>query len=356
MNGPFVFEVLIAGTQSMLDRVREITALPEPGGRGAFSFDRIIPRPICIEGTIDRRAEFAERFHAEVVPAWERLLGDYTEADADFHRYRMTELLDPACGLIWKMGFASDTSPTLWMRENWGSWANVAPRESQERGSTAHWIGNRIHARLTMDSSNTDPPLLVFDALASMVPGVTIALAWSSEDMHVTGESTGLATWRNGLRIGQSESKFHDREERFGALRSLRPLRVARRISRAGFVESSCHPTLRWDLTAAALEALRDGETITIPIGPAHEATVGSERGVDFLVTTEAQVTPAVIYDNHGAIPDDEVWHRLPGRIDGMDVALSLHSPEVVEDNQWGLMVTAGMDTRQEWIKREWSW
>lgn len=356
MEGPFIFEVLITGTASMLERVREITRLPESGRTGEFAFDRIIPRPLCIEGTADRRAEFAERFHEEVVPAWETLLADFPEANADFHRRQMTDLLDPACGTIWRLGFTSDKSPTVWMMENWGTTSEVDRSEFQPSQVRADWVGDRIHSRLVIRSGNTDPPLPVFDAVARMVPGVKIALAWSSEDIHVMGESTGLATWRNGVRMRQSESKFHDTEERFGQLRSLRPLRMARRISRAGFVESQCRPTIRWDLTSAGLNALRDGETLTIPIGPEHEATVGVERGVDFRLCSSHEVTPAVIYDKHGTIPDDEVWHRLPGRVGGMDLALSLHSTEVVKENQRGLMIEAGLNNRQEWIRREWPW
>ena len=354
-HSPFVFEVLISGTASMLERARELTAFAEPGRSGHFSFDRIIPRPLCIEGTANRRAEFAGRFHREILKPWENLIGDF-DAELDFHRRRMTELLDSTCTTLWDLGFASDRPIRDWMRENWGTTANVDPPEEQPLGLTDCWVGHRIHARLFISSSSTTPPLEAFDALAEMLPGIKIALAWSSESMYVLGDGTGIARWRNGVRISDWASKMFDRSEPFGALHSLRPLRIAKAIRDAGFAETECRPTLRWNLTAAGLEALRDGESITIPIGPAHEVTIGSARGADFHVSPSSEVTAEDIYWNYGVVEEDEVWHRLRGSVDGMAVALSLHSPEVVEANRQGLTHRAGHATEDDWVRTMWSW
>jgi len=354
-HSPFTFEVLISGTASMLERVREMTAFAEPGRTGHFSFDRIVPRPLCIEGTANRRAEFAGRFHREILGPWENLIGDF-DTELGFHRRRMTELLDSTCTTLWDLGFTSDRPIRDWMEENWGTRANVDPPEDQPLGLTDTWVGNRIHARLYISSSTETPPLPIFDALAQVLPGIKIAVAWSSEAMYVLGEGTGIATWRNGVRTSERASKRFDRGEPFGALQSLRPLRIAKAIRDAGFAETQCLPTLRWTLTAAGLEALRDGESITIPIGPAHEVTIGSDRDADFNASPANEVTAEDIDWNCCVVREDEVWHRLRGSIDGMSVALSLHSPEVVEANRQALTQRAGHATEDDWVRTMWSW
>ena len=354
---PFICEVLIGGTQSTLERARDITGISEPGRRGCVSFDRIVPRPLCIEGTADQRAEFSERFLAEVFAPCEKLLGDFVEENSiDFYSRSLAQMLHQTCEGLWKVGFTSEQPGSEWMREHWGTTFNVVPPEKQEPGSAADWHAGRLFARLPIGGWNTTPPLAVFDALARMLPGAEIDLAWSSEDMYISGESTGVARWRNGLQVGCFDSKFFDRDDPFGQLQSLRPLEVARAISKAGFADTRCRPTVRWNLTAAGLEGLLDGETITIPIGPAHEATVGSDPHTDFRLDPGDRVDAEDIDWNCGVIRLDEVWHRIYGSVDGMSLGLSLHSTEVVEENIRALAEFQGNATRREWIASQWTW
>ena len=56
-------------------------------------------------------------------------------------------------------------------------------------------------------------------------------------------------------------------------------------------------------------------------------------------------------YCDGRGIEYDEVWHRMPGRVAGMKLALTLHSTDAIEQNRAETILTQGSDPILEWVR-----
>lgn len=329
----FVLDVLIKGSSPALAAASRLTGIKPPPQTPEFSLERIVPRPADQEATEQARCELLERFQREVREPWRKLAREVglNRVEVDGWSYSMNFELDWLAESLWSLHPDAGGSASDWMTEHRGRRDDVACSYSVDE--RLEWLEGNLFARFDFSGADTEPPLPVFDKIAKALPTVEIVVAWSSEDMWLDPEGTGVALWRHGMRFIECSSKRVDTSDPEGRLRSRRPIQVAEKIYAFGIEGSRCRPTVRWDLTVDELNRLEEGQALEIEFDAIRSATVGSSSQADFCIDGY-RVTGSHLYDNSGWIAMDEAWRRIPGTIGDASVALTLHSTEVVARNE----------------------
>lgn len=337
----FVLDVLIKGSGPALAAASRITGIKPPPQSPDFSIERIVPRPADPAATDQVRDELLRRFDREVRKPWQALAREVglDRVEVEGWSYSMNFHLARLAENLWSLHPDAEGSASDWMERHRGRRDDVEC--SYIVDERAEWIAGNLFATFDFSGSDADPPLPVFDRIAEALPGVEIAIAWSSEDMWLEPEGTGVALWRHGMRLREHTSERVDTSSPEGRLRSRRPIQIAEKIFEFGIEQSRCLPTVRWDLTVEELALLEEGQTLEIEFDAIRSATVGEQSAVDFCLDGH-RVSGADLYDNSGWIAMDEAWRRIPGRIGDARVALTLHSTEVVGRNEDLLRETLG--------------
>ena len=343
-------EVLIEGPEEVLDGIERETGLRRAPHLSDFSLERLVPFPRDKVASRTAQAGLAERIRDEVLTPWRQILTDQqvSEESRKWMELELSYIVIRACEGATRLNTPARSSEDFtWREQNWGCTWDVASRMAQR--PLGEEDRERIHVSLQFEAESSSAPLLAFDALAARWPAVEMTLAWDGGDKDYLPSSSGITTWRHGMRDTSIACPDRDGSERYGRLHSLLPLRIARLIRDSNLPTTNCRPTLRIDLTKDEYLELEDGGSVVLEVGPEHTITVGNGTYDEFM--TLPYRLGGFDYCDARGIQYDEVWRRIPGRILGMKVALTLHSADAVDRNRAETILTQGSDPILDWVR-----
>ena len=353
----FRVEVLVRGPEAVLEEIEDATGLRRAPFRSDFSLERLVPITPDRLKTLDARTALAARIHREVLTPWRELLAEEApdsnargalELEFAWIAIRACETIVPQSRTLEGIEGAEGIAPSRWLLDHWGCDGDVDDRPPQEPLSDEE-DREMIHVGLPFSQDISTPPLLAFDALAARWPAVELTVLWDGGAKEWLTCGCGMTTWRYGMREESRTCEDDDRTAPYATLRSMIPLSLAKRIRDAGITRTKVRPHLRVDLTGDQFRELWDGESIELELGPDLVVSVGRREEDDFDLICH-RLNGYDYCDGRG-IGYDTVWHRIPGRVLGQKVVLTLHSTDAIEINRAETVLAQGKDPLLAWVR-----